>query len=159
MSLLSIAYDDIFSSFMESVTDYNLASLDKSEAFSLMSGWLRKGATRSYIKRIFITSTLDDESQIFTFQLKNPATDESDDDQIDFVKNVLSKAMIIEWCKPIVQRTTNMAQFFGGKEQSWFSQAQHLSQLRSLLSDTEAELRHELGDRGVVINSYLGTTS
>lgn len=157
MSSLQITYDDIFSTFLESVTDYNLASLDKSEAYGLMSGWLRKGIKKSYVKRLFIESTLDDTAQIFTFQLLHPVKDETDEDQIDFVKNVASKAMIIEWCEPQVQRTTNMSQFFGGKEQKYYSQAQHLAELRGLLEDTRKELRQELGDHGVVNNTYLGT--
>lgn len=159
MSLLTIQYDEIFDTFLESVTDYHLASLEKSDAYKMMAGWLRKGITKSYVKRLFTTSTFDDETQIFTFELKHPATDETDEDQIDFVKGVASKAMVIEWCEPKVNRTTNMVQMFGGKEQKWFSESQHLAQLRELLADTKAELRHELGDRGVVINSYLGTSS
>lgn len=156
MSSLQISYDDIFDSFLGSITDYNLASLDKSEAFQFMEGWLRKGINASYVKRIFTVSSLDDETQIFTFELKRPMEDESDDDQIEFVKGVAVKAMVIQWCEPQVRKTTNIAQFFGGKEQKFYSQSSFLSELRGLLNDTKAELRQELGDRGVVNNVYLG---
>lgn len=159
MSLLTIQYDEIFDTFLESVTDYHLASLEKSDAYKMMAGWLRKGITKSYVKRLFTTSTFNDDSQIFTFELKHPAKDETDKDQIDFVKGVASKAMVIEWCEPKVNKTTNISQGFFGKEQKLFSQASHLAELRNLLADTKAELRHELGDRGVVINSYLGTST
>lgn len=157
MSLLQLSYDDIFESFLGSVTDYDLASLDKSDAYGLMSGWLRKGVKKSYVKRIFTTSTLNDETQVFTFELKHPADGEEDEDQIDFVRNVICKAMIIEWCEPQVKRTTNTKQVFSGKEQKYYSQAQHLTELRGLLEDTKKELRQELGDRGIVNNQYLGT--
>lgn len=158
MSSLQLTYDEIFESFLGSITDYNLASLSPSDAFQLMAGYLRKAISKSYVKRLFSASRLNDETQIFSFTLKHPATDETDEDQLDFVKGVACKSMIIEWCEPQVKKTTNMAQLFGGKEQSFYSQSQHLSQLRELLADTKAELRQELGDRGVVVNTYLGTT-
>lgn len=158
MSLLAISYDDIFDAFLECITDHNLASLDKSEAYQMMAGWFRKGVTKSYIKRLFSSSTLDKETQVFRFELKHPAKDETEQDQIDFVKNVACKAMVIEWCEPKVNSTINISQMFGTKEQKYYSQSAHLSELRNLLADTKAELKHELGDRGVVINSYLETS-
>ena len=117
MSLLQISYEDIFNVFLESITDYNLASLEEEDAFLLLKGWMKKGLSKSYIKRIFKTSTFDDENQIFEFQLKHPSKDETDSEQSEFVINVVSKAMIIEWCEPQVKKTTNMSQMFGGKEQ------------------------------------------
>lgn len=157
MSLLQIQYDGIFELFLGSVTDYSLATLEEEDAKGLMSGWLRKGISRPYVKRIFSTSRFNDAEQMFEFQLAKPSLNESDEDQIDFVKGIAVKAMIIEWCTPLVMKTTNMVQMFGEKEQKYFSQALHLSELRGLLDDTKKELRQELGDRGVVINKYLGT--
>ena len=156
MSSLQLTYDDIFDSFLGSVTDYKLATLEKSSAYELMSSWLQKEVHKSYVKRLYKTSSLDNVTQIFTFELKHPGTDETDEDQIEFVKGVVSKSMIIEWAEPQVKSTTLTTQMFAGKEQSFYAQANHLSQIRSLLEDTKAELRHELGDRGVVNNGYLG---
>lgn len=158
MSLLQLTYDEIFSSFLSSVKDHNLSLLEESDANDLMEEWLRKGVSKSYIKRLFFSSTLDTENKLFVFELKHPSLEESDSDQTDFVKEVVCKAMLIEWCEPQVKNSVNLSQFFGSKEQKWFSQAQHLTQLRELLMDTKIELRHELGDRGVLINTYLGTS-
>lgn len=157
MSLLQISYDDIFDSFLGSVTDYSLASLDKSDAYGFMTGWLRKGLGKPYVKRIFSTSVFDDVSQTFTFQLRRPAVGETDEDQLEFVRNIAAMAMVVEWCAPQVMKTTNMTQLFATKEQKFYSQKEMLAELQELLKNTRHELRQELCDRGVVNNPYLGT--
>ena len=156
MSLLTLNYDDLFSAFLGAITDYKLASLDQSDAYQLMAGYLRKTVARSYIKRLFTTSSLDDETQIFTFELRHPTDSENDEDMQEWVKLILSKGMVVEWAEPQVNSGLNMAQFFGGKEQKYYSQSAHIAELRGLLEDTKLELRREIGDRGLINNSYLG---
>ena len=75
MSSLQLTYDDIFDSFLGSVTDYKLATLEKSSAYELMSSWLQKGVHKSYVKRLFKTSSLDNVTQIFIFELKIKSSD------------------------------------------------------------------------------------
>lgn len=156
MSLLTLNYDDLFSAFLGAITDYKLASLDQSDAYQLMAGYLRKTVARSYIKRLFTTSSLDDETQIFTFELRHPTDSENDEDMQEWVKLVLSKGMVVEWAEPQVKNVTLTSQFFGGKEQRFFAQSNQLAELRGLLEDTQNELRREIGDRGLINNSYLG---
>jgi len=156
MASLTLNYDDLFASFLGAITDYKLASLDQSDAYQLMAGYLRKTIARSYIKRLFTTSSLDDETQIFTFELRHPTNSENDEDMLEWVKLILSKGMVVEWCEPMVRSVVNMSQFFGGKENKYYSQAQHLSELRGLLEDAKLELRREIADRGYINNTYLG---
>lgn len=155
MSSLTISYDDIFDAFLSSLTDYKLASLAQNDAYQMMSGWLKRGLNKSNVKRLFTISTLDNETQTFTFQLKRTKKDETDEDQIEFATAILCKSMIVEWCEPKVKTTNTIDQMFAGKEQSFYSQATHLTQLRALLEDTRNELRQEIADRGVLINAYL----
>lgn len=156
MASLTLNYDDLFASFLGAITDYKLASLDQSDAYQLMAGYLRKTIARSYIKRLFTTSSLDDETQIFTFELRHPTNSENDEDMREWVKLILSKGMVVEWAEPQVKSVTNMAQFFGGKEEKFYAQANHMSELRGLLEDTKLELRREIADRGYINNTYLG---
>lgn len=150
--MTSLSYEEIFSDFLGSVTDYDFTSIDIDNAYGLMTEYLHKTLSQSYIRRLFSSLSMDDIIQTMSFEMKHEV-DESTD--LDFVRNILSKGMVVEWLKPQVRSKLNLAQFMGGKEQKWFSQAQHLSELRGLLEDTELELRKSIRDRGYIYNSYL----
>ena len=150
--MASLSYDEIFSDFLGSVTDYDLASSDIDDMYGLMTEYLHKALSLSYVRRLFSSVSLDDTVQMFSFEINNSVDNDAD---IDFVKYILSKGMVVEWLKPQVRSKLNIAQFFGGKEQKWFSQAQHLSELRGLLEDTQLEMRKAIRDRGYIYNPYL----
>ena len=150
--MASLSYDEIFSDFLGSVTDYDLASINIDDMYGLMTEYLHKTLSQSYVRRLFSSIAFDDIVQMFTFEMANSVDDAAD---LDFTRYILSKGMIVEWLKPQVRSKVNIAQFFGGKEQKWFSQAQHLSELRGLLEDTKLEMRKAIRDRGYIYNPYL----
>lgn len=148
--MTSISYEEIFSSFLGNVTDYNLASLSATDAFELMTEYLHKTIADPYVKHIFTEVTLDDEIQLLSYTLSN------DEDNEDFVITAISKWMVYEWLHKQVKSVTNITQMFGNKEQKYYSQSQHLSELRSLESDSYREARFFIQNRGYIDNSYLG---
>jgi len=150
--MASLSYDEIFSDFLGSVTDYGLASIDIDDMYGLMTEYLHKALSLSYIRRLFSSISLDDTIQEITFEVTNVVDDAAD---IDFIKYILSKGMVVEWLKPQVRSKLNIAQFFGGKEQKFYAQSNHLSELRGLLEDTQLELRKAIRDRGYIYNPYL----
>lgn len=156
MASLTLNYDDLFSAFLGAITDYKLASLDQSDAYQLMAGYLRKTIARSYIKRLFTTSSLDDETQIFTFELRHPTNSENDEDMREWVKLILSKGMVVEWATVQVQSVVNTLHGYMTKEQKFYSESAHLAELQNLLANTEKSLRTEISDRGYINNTYLG---
>jgi hypothetical protein len=81
------------------------------------------------------------------------ATDEYADR--DFVVNLLAKGMIVEWIQPQVNKTSLTAQFFGGKEQKYYSQSQHLAEMQSLLKTARLDMRRMITERDFIYNSYL----
>ena len=44
---------------------------------------------------------------------------------------------------------------FGSKEEKFYSQSQHLSELRGLVNDSRKQQRRMIADRGYAWNSYL----
>lgn len=150
--MASLSYDEIFSDFLGSVTDYGLASVDIDDMYGLMTEYLHKTLSLSYVRRLFLSISLDDTIQEFTFELINTVDDDAD---IDFIKSILSKGMVVEWLKPQVRSKLNVAQMFGGKEQKFYAQSNHLSELRGLLEDTQLEMRKAIRDRGYIYNPYL----
>jgi len=150
--MASLSYDEIFSDFLGSVTDYGLASIDIDDMYGLMTEYLHKTLSLSYVRRLFSSISLDDTVQEFSFTVINTVDDDAD---VDFVKSILSKGMVVEWLKPQVRSKLNIAQMFGGKEQKFYAQSNHLSELRGLLEDTKLEMRKEIRDRGYIYNPYL----
>ena len=150
--MTSLKYETIFSDFLGNVSDYQIASLNMSDAFELMTEYLHKGLKQSYLRSIFSTLMMDDEIQLLSFELEHPVEENTD---TDFVVGILAKAMTIEWLKPQVRSKINISQVFGTKEMKYYAQANHLSELKGLLEDTEIELRKEIRDRGYIWNDYL----
>lgn len=150
--MTSIKYEDIFSLFLGEIEDPKLASLKQSQAYELMTEYLHKTIGEPYVRRLFSSLTLNDELLKLDFELKYETTDNSDE---DFVTKILYKGMLVEWLTPQVRSKLNIAQFFGGKEQKFYSQSNHLSELRGMLEDTKIELRQIISEHGFIYNTYL----
>lgn len=150
--MASVKYETIFSLFLGSITDYKLASLNDEDANTVMTEYFHKALAASYLSRIFSTRSMDDENQVFNYELKY----KTDNDETDFVCNAIAKWMVYEWLHNQVRSVVNTSQFFGGSEQKYYSQAQHISELRALQDDAYKEARSFVMDRGWINNSYLG---
>lgn len=153
--MASITYEAVFSDFLGYVTDYSLIKFDQTTTTGLMTEWLHKALARPYLRRLFSSIVLDDEIQIINFEL-NTKTDDAAD--LDFVRLILSKQMVVEWMEPHVSKTSLINQMFAGKEQKMFSQSQHLSEVRNLLKESKEEVRAIIRDRGYIYNPYLEDT-
>lgn len=149
---MTLSYEDIFSRFLGYITDYNIASMNMDDAYDMMREWLRKAYSKPYLRRLFSSSTLDDEIQTLTYEMDFIVEDEADK---DFVSDILAKGMVIEWLQPQVKSKLFTQQMFAGKEQKFFAQANHVSELRGLLEDITLEQRKMIRDRGYINNSYL----
>ncbi len=150
--MTSISYDDVFDKFIGNVTDIELTSLNESDAYALMGEYLHKSVSEPYVRRLFSSIALDDEVQTLTFEMKLE-TEESAD--TDFVTSALAKWMVYEWLRNQVRSKVNTMQMFAGKEQKFYSQSNHVAELRGLMDDTYKECRGFIMDRGWINNSYL----
>lgn len=150
--MTSMSYEEIFDNFLGRVSDYDFSSMDESSVNYLMSEYLQKVLSRPYVHRLFSSIDSDDEIHLLKYEMKKPVDDYTDK---NFVIDILSKGMVVEWIEPQVRNKVNLSQFFGGKEEKFFSQSNHISELRAILEDTEIALRKEIRDRGSFYNSYL----
>ena len=151
---MTSSYNDIYSRFLNKIRDYDFAGLPEPTATEQMKEWLQSSLSHTYIYRIFDSFSADNEIAEMEYTLKSSVDDYSDK---NFVEELLSNAMVIEWVTPKVQTTTLLNQMItNSKEQKWYSQQQHIQQLRELKSDTENKVRSMLRDKGYIYNSYLG---
>lgn len=150
--MTTLDYEVIFSSFLGSVTDYKLASLSPTEAYEILKELLHKSLAERYVARLFSSKKLDDDVQKFSFEMKHVIDSESDS---EFVISAIAKWMKYEWLQKQVNNTALTSQFFGGKEQKYYSQANHLSELQALQSSAYSEAYKFIMSRGYIDNKYL----
>lgn len=154
--MTSIKYTEIFSLFLGEVTDYKIYGLNVTDAYALMSEYLQKAVSDTYVRKLFSSIRTSQETQLLHFEMKDPDQNNESAD-VEFVKLLLSKAMVLYWLKPQVNSRVNTDQFFGGKEQKFYAQSNHTASVKSLYSDQFTEVRKMIRDRGYLINSYLET--
>ena len=88
----------------------------------------------------------------FDFELKNTIDEDSD---LDFIKKLLSTAMVIEWLNPQLNSTLNIQQMYGGKEEKFYAQSNHLNSIVNLHSYWTTRLHRLISNRNTDNNSYL----
>lgn len=150
--MTSVKYETIFKLFLGNITDYKLASLNEEDAKELLTEYLHKSLAATYLNHLFSSYELDDDMETFSYTM----TYDTGNDETDFVCVAISKWMVYEWFHNQVRNTVNTAQFFGGSEQKYYSQQQHLAELKELEDSVYKEARHFVMDRGWINNSYLG---
>ena len=145
-------YSDIFSRFYLTVTDYNLAGLDEKIVEEMLTGWMKSVLSQPYVRRLFSSLINDEDMETIEYELKFPI---SDNDDQEFIEEIVAIGMVIEWLKPKYYSVLNTAQFFSNSDQKWYSQANHMTELREMYHKAKNDLRKIIRDRGYIYNSYL----
>ena len=149
---MTSSYEKIYSCFLGKITDYSFVEMDENDAFDIMNERMKSVVSEPYIRRLFSSILFDDYEEVVEFELKN-GVDESAD--ADFVTEIFGRGMVIAWLEQQVKSVLYTAQKFGGKEQKFYSQAQHLSELQNMLKSTKTELRRMICDYGYINNPYI----
>lgn len=152
--MTSINYDSIYSRFFTKVEafDFLYEGMTEDLMAEFMRTWLRSSIAYPYIRRLFSEVSMDDENSVITYTLRYTIDDFSDE---EFVQEVLAYGMVYCWLEPKVKSITNIYQNFTSQEQRFFSQSQHLSELRALATDAEYRIRALIRDRGYLNNTWL----
>ena len=149
---MTLQYEDIFSIFLTKIVDYSFLECDEKYLHEQMISWLHSSASSPRLRVKFNTFYLNDEGKLLNFELKTPVDEQSD---MEFVKEILSKGMVISWLEPQVKNVLLTKQMFGGKEEKYYAQANHLKELQLLLNDVKLEFSKLLRDYGYINNSYI----
>lgn len=150
--MTSIDYNSIYQGFYLRAEAYDFLDLDENTVHEFLCNWLHASIRPPYIRRLFSAITFDDDVMRLTYELKRPEEDEEDK---DFVIELLVLGMVIEWLAPKVRSMTNVTNFYGSKEEKTFSPASHLKTLNELLDSLKKERRRMIGDRGYIYNAYV----
>lgn len=150
--MLSVTFDAIYSRFLSKVQAYDLLELTTDECYEQMNEWLMSVKSDSRVRKLFTSLSVDDVSKAISFELRNPVDNNSD---IDFIIEVFGLGVAWKWIEPKYKSVINTAQFFGGKEQKFYSQANHMDSLTNMYNNSRTDLYKYIASHGYYNNPYL----
>ena len=111
---MTLSYSTLFSRVLNKINDQKELSLDENDLLEIYTERLHSVVGKPRVRRLFSSISLDDEIQEMTFALNNSVDEESDK---DFVLEILSLGMAIEWLQPQVDSVIHTSVMIGGKEE------------------------------------------
>lgn len=120
------SYDRIYSVFLLKIEDYDFAELSDEDANEMLLGYLTASIAK-FSKCSSDLSKRDDTEEVF------------EDDLTDIEIEILALSMVEEWLRPQVNSSLLTKQIFGGAEEKFYSQSNHLEKLMTLKDQTRVE--------------------
>ena len=145
-----LSYSTLFSRVLNKINDPKELSLDESDLLEIYTERLHSVVGKPRVRRLFFSLSLDDEIQEMTFTLNNSVDEESDK---DFVLEILSLGMAIEWLQPQVDSVIHTSVMIGGKEEKKLLD-NHKNMIERLDS-MKKEQNKMIRDYGYMYNSYI----
>ena len=145
-----LSYSILFSRVLNKINDQKELSLDESDLLDIYTERLHSVVGKPRVRRLFSSISLDDEIQEMTFTLNNSVDEESDK---DFVLEILSLGMAIEWLQPQVDSVIHTSVMIGGKEEKKLLD-NHKNMIERLDS-MKKEQNKMIRDYGYMYNSYI----
>ena len=124
---MATPYEKVYGRFLNRTTDFNLGDLDDHTFGEMLKCWLQSAIVNTRTSANL--SDRDDENEVFN-------TDLSDRDI-----ELLAMGMTMAWLEPAINSTELTLQFIGGKEEKYYSQANHLAELLELSEKTRVEMK------------------
>ena len=145
-----LSYSTLFSRVLNKINDQKELSLDENDLLEIYTERLHSVVGKPRVRRLFSSISLDDEIQEMTFTLNNSVDEESDK---DFVLEILSLGMAIEWLQPQVDSIIHTSVMIGGKEEKKLLD-NHKNMIERLDS-MKKEQNKMIRDYGYMYNSYI----
>ena len=124
---MATPYAKVYGRFLNKMTDFNLAELDDYTADEMLKSWLHSAIVN--VRTSSNLSARNDEDEAFV------------NDLTDLDIELLALGMTMAWLDQYLNSTENVLQFIGGKEEKYYSQANHISELRAMREDIRLEMK------------------
>ena len=145
-----LSYSTLFSRVLNKINDPKELSLDENDLLEIYTERLHSVVGKPRVRRLFSSLSLDDEIQEITFILNNSVDEESDK---DFVLEILSLGMAIEWLQPQVDSVIHTSVMIGGKEEKKL--LDNHKNMIDRLDSMKKEQNKMIRDYGYIYNSYI----
>ena len=147
---MTLSYSTLFSRVLNKINDPKELSLDENDLLEIYTERLHSVVGKPRVRRLFSSLSLDDEIQEMTFTLNNSVDEESDK---DFVLEILSLGMAIEWLQPQVDSVIHTSVMIGGKEEKRV--LDNHKNMIDRLDSMKKEQNKMIRDYGYMYNSYI----
>ena len=147
---MMLSYSTLFSRVLNKINDQKELSLDENDLLEIYTERLHSVVGKPRVRRLFSSISLDDEIQEMTFTLNNSVDEESDK---DFVLEILSLGMAIEWLQPQVDSVIHTSVMIGGKEEKKL--LDNHKNMIDRLDSMKKEQNKMIRDYGYMYNSYI----
>ena len=124
---MATPYEKVFDRFLNRITDFNFGDLDDDTLHNMLKGWLSSAIVN--VRTSTDLSARDNEIEIFA------------NDLLDRDIELLAMGMTMAWLDQYLNSTENVLQFIGGKEEKYYSQANHIAELRAMREDLRLEMK------------------
>lgn len=151
--MASIEYNEIYSRFYLRVKDYEMTGLSENLVKEMLNGYLRSTLSKPMVRRLFQSITMDDDVEEIEYTLRESLDEDSDN---DFVSEVFALGCVSEWASPKYHSTLLTSQLLSNSEQKYYSQAQHLSEMKELYTKSQTDLRKLIRDYGYSLSVING---
>lgn len=138
-------FDDIFSRFYLRVEDYNIVGLEEEIVKEMLGGYLKSVATKPFVRRLFSSITVDADVEEVNYTMRESW---GEDEDKEFVEELFALGMVAEWVGQKYHSMQNTSQFFSNSDLRFFSQANHMAELKEMYSKAQTDLRKYIRDRG-----------
>lgn len=143
--------ESIYSRFRARVDDNELAGQDEEIANEILGAYLKSVIAQTYIRKLFTNINFDEDVGEVEYDMREPIDDLADQ---EFTEELLALGMVVQWVSPRFHSTLNTAQFFSNSDLKFYSQANHMDELREMYNKSQIDLRKYIRDRGYA-NSYI----
>ena len=140
---MATSYEEIYNLASNKITDPEIALLSQEDIEELFHGYLIS-AIPKFRKCKNDLSNRDDELRQFNVDL------------LDVEKEILAILVAREWLQPQLYSTLLTKQVFSDKEQKYYSQSSHISELRALDETLKIEAQKLSRDYTYGSSEYLG---
>ena len=120
------SYETVYTRFLNSTTDFNLAEFDDHTLTEMLRDWLHSAVVKT---RTSSNLARDDKNEVFNNDLS------------DLDIELLAMGMRLAWLDQRINSTEFTSLFVGGKEEKFYSPSSQLAELRALRSDTLREMQ------------------
>lgn len=139
---MATPYEKIYNRFSQKITDFNLPEIDDYSLGEMLRGWLDSA----------IVNTRKCKNDL---SLRDDNLEEFGEDLLDLEIELLACGMVDAWVNQYLNSTDNVLRMIGGKEEKWFSEANHIAELRALKSDNIRRMNSLHNYWTYTNNSYL----
>ena len=149
---MTLPYETIFSRTRGRINDPKELSLDENDLLEIYTERLHNVLSNPRVRQLFSSIVMDDENQMFEFELNNPVDKLTD---MDFVINIFLTGMAIEWLQPQVDSVLYTSMMIGSNTEKKMLDPQ--KNMIERLDSLKKELNKTIRDYGYMYNSYINS--